>query len=307
MKVVAIVVSYNGLKWYQKCFDSLLNSSIAIDVVVVDNKSSDNTLDFIRNNYPQITLIESNINLGFGKANNIGFKYALEKNADFVFLLNQDAWVQINTIELLIKEMQESPEYGLISPIHLTGSEKKLDHNFSLLLSPTTCPDFLSDLVVQGKADNRIYPIAFVNAALWLLSRKCIETVGGFDPIFPHYGEDNNYIDRLEYHGFQRGIYPRVYGIHDRECRNSLLTKKQKSDRELVNYLISLTRLQSPYRILFLKSIFRVLVDMSRNLIQFSFSDSLINLKSLRSIICLTPKILKNRKLSKMGRCSFLK
>src|SRR5690606_31512456 len=59
----------------------------------------------------------------------------------------------------------------------------------------------------------------FVNAAGWLLSRNILENIGGFDPIFFHYGEDDNYCQRAQYHGFKIGIVPNAFLLHDREDR----------------------------------------------------------------------------------------
>ncbi len=295
------------MKWYKNCFDSLKYSSIPIETVVIDNKSTDDTIEYIKDNYPEIVLIENTENLGFGKANNIGLKYALEQNADYVFLINQDAWVYVDTIQKLVSKMQEFPKYGILSPIHLTGSERKLDYNFSMQIQPPFCPNLISDFIVNGKAEDKIYPIKFVNAALWLMSKRCINTIGGFDPIFPHYGEDNNYIDRLEYHGLERGIYPQTYGVHDRELRNNVQTTKQKKNFELISYLIILTRLQSSYKRLFFKSLLLISIDLYKNLLRLSFKNFVINTNSLFSMIQLTPHILKNRKMAKIKGTCFLR
>jgi GT2 family glycosyltransferase len=225
MKIIVIIVTYNGIKWYDKCFDSLRNSTIPLDTVVIDNASTDDTVNFIKENYPEIHLIESKENLGFGKANNLGFEYAIEKDADYVFLLNQDAWIMSDTIEKLCNQMEKNPEYGILSPIHLNGTEKELDYYFSNYINAEDCPDLISDFIAKGKAEDRIYPINFVNAALWLISRDCLNKIDGFCPLFPHYGEDNNYLHRLTYHKMKVGIYPHVFGVHD---RLNILTKTYK-------------------------------------------------------------------------------
>lgn len=71
-----------------------------------------------------------------------------------------------------------------------------------------------------NKLKNTIYPIHFINAAGWLLSKKCIETVGGFNPSFFHYGEDENYIQRIKYHNFSVGVLINSKIFHDREFRS---------------------------------------------------------------------------------------
>ena len=69
--VYAVIVTFNGIKWIDKCFLSLLNSSISIKIIVIDNGSSDMTSEYIKSNFPTIELIETGKNLGFGQANNI--------------------------------------------------------------------------------------------------------------------------------------------------------------------------------------------------------------------------------------------
>jgi len=307
MKVIAIVVTYNGMKWYQRCFDSLRLSSIPVDTIVIDNKSTDETRSFIKENYPEIYLVESEKNLGFGKANNIGFRYALEQDADYVFLLNQDAWVRPDTMERLIIQMQKNPVYGILSPIHLDGSETDLDFNFSYYVLPDRCPEVISDFVTKGGAEDKIYPIKFVNAALWLISRQCLDILGGFDPLFPHYGEDENYINRMEYHNIKMGLYPKVFGIHDRkrsEWRKP--TFSSKKNKELVTSLLGLTNIHESFFKSICRFIFSNISSVLKNMIRFSFNDMLINITTFYYILFLLPKISKNRRISKEKGQAFL-
>ena len=118
------------MKWYDKSFSSLLMSSVPVNVLVIDNASTDGTIDYIRKHFPNIHLIESKENLGFSKANNIGIKYAIEKNADYIFLLNQDAWVETDTIEKLLQTFLHNKMVGIASPIHLNGTYAGLDSGF---------------------------------------------------------------------------------------------------------------------------------------------------------------------------------
>lgn len=307
MKVVAIVVTYNGMKWYKECFDSLKQSSIPVETIVIDNKSTDATVAFIKENYPEIQLVESGENLGFGKANNIGFRYAIEQDADYVFLLNQDAWVESDTIERLIEKQKENPEYGLLSPIHLDGTKQNLDFNFSYYILPDRCPGLISDYVTKGEAQDCVYPLKFVNAALWLVSRHCIETIGGFNPLFPHYGEDENYIQRLEYHNIKIGLYPKVFGVHDRnrnEWRKPSFSGKKS--KELVVSLLGLMNIHESFTKAVLRFVFSNMFTSLKKVICFSFKDLLINIVVFYQIIYFLPRIYKNRILSKKKGPTFL-
>ena len=77
-KLFVIVVTYKGHQWYDRCFTSLRESELPIQTIVIDNASNDGTVEYIREHFPEIHLIESKENLGFGRANNIGMRYALD-------------------------------------------------------------------------------------------------------------------------------------------------------------------------------------------------------------------------------------
>ena len=205
--------------WIQKCFDSIINSTVHADIIAIDNGSTDGSIDFIQKNYPQVDFFASGENLGFGKANNIGLRKALDNGGDYFLLLNQDAWVDSNTIEKLVEQSKISPEYGIISPLHLNGSGDKLDFSVAEhYLKPSSCPDLYSHALLNKVRDG-IYDIEFINAAAWLLTKECLKRVGGFSPVFFHYGEDKNYCHRVVYKNLKIGIYPKVSICHDREER----------------------------------------------------------------------------------------
>ena len=218
MKIYAVVVLYNGEKWIDRCFGSLRASQSPLTVIAVDNASSDHGLERIRSDYPEVQIIQSAKNLGFGAANNIAMRKAYEEGADFFLLLNQDAWIEPSTVGSLVEVQARDEKYDLLSPMHLTGSGSNLEYGFSRFLKPSSCPNLISDLYFQ-RTEDRVYPISFAPAAAWLLTRRCVEIVGGFSPTFFHYGEDDNYTQRVHYHGLQMGVYPFAKIFHDTEFR----------------------------------------------------------------------------------------
>ena len=104
-KVYVIIVWYNGAKWVTRNIQSLLNSNIPVQIICIDNCSTDQTETLLKQ-FPRITYIKAPSNLGFGKANNIGIDLALKQQADYVFLLNQDTWIYPETIENLVNAVQ---------------------------------------------------------------------------------------------------------------------------------------------------------------------------------------------------------
>lgn len=212
MKVCTIIVSYNFEKWLHTCLLSLRNSSVKSTVLVIDNSSSDKTCDIISNEFPEVVLTQNKENLGFGRANNIGMRYALDNNFDYVFLLNQDAWIEPDTIEKLIEASIENPEFGIISPIHLNGSGNKLDFGFSDYTGLRSKGDMVN-------LPDKITSCNFINAAAWFIPIQVVKKAGGFAPIFTHYGEDVNFAQRVRNEQYKIGFVKNVFAYHDREFR----------------------------------------------------------------------------------------
>ncbi|MDN4012422.1 glycosyltransferase family 2 protein [Chryseobacterium gambrini] len=215
-EIYFIIVTYNAMKWAEKSFTSLRQSSVPVHCIVVDNGSTDGTQKYITSNFPEVELIQSEKNLGFGKANNIGIEKAYQKGADFFYLMNQDAWIFNDSVEKLLNVYNLHPdkkEIGILSPMHIDGTGNKLDifldkyiaHNFETRL--------ISDLYFQTLQP--FYEISFINAAHWFLPKETIEIIGGFNPYFFHYGEDLEYVNRILFHKKKTFLVPESKVIHD--------------------------------------------------------------------------------------------
>lgn len=223
-----IIVTYNAMTWLEQC----LKSCSGYNVIVVDNASEDETLPFISKNYPDVIQLPQKENLGFGKANNIGISYALKYfSAEYVFLLNQDAYLVDSVIEDLIETQKNHTNYGILSPIHITGDKKNLDKKFAEYLARNNNEGFNSNEILKNELKT-ICNVPFVNAAAWLISKDCLKTVGGFDPMFFLYGEDDNLCQRVLYHGYKIGAVSGTYIIHDRAQR-----KEEPLDYNSESYL----------------------------------------------------------------------
>ena len=241
MKILVIVVTYNGMKWIERCLDSVVKSNTAMDLFIVDNGSTDGTQEFITSNYKSIKFYQSPENLGFGKANNLGIKYAADNNYNYVYLLNQDAWLMPDTVDELLKAHAENPAYGILSPFQAEANMKNLDSNFlRFTCSYESNPHIISSLFFNNR--DRVYEVESVMAAHWMVSKECFCKVGGFSSTFKHYGEDDNYIHRAKYHNFKIGIVPSAVAIHDREHREYTKAKKI-----LMGYTKSLVCCSNPY------------------------------------------------------------
>lgn len=280
----AIIVTYNGKKWYDRCIGSLLNSSIFIKVIVIDNKSSDDSVSYIKQKWPKVTVIENAENVGFAAANNIGLKIALKNGGDYFFLLNQDAWVEHDTIETLLKCYSHFNEFGILSPLHLTGDGMHFDKNFLSYLNSGCGRQAIEDFYFS-RLEKKVYDVPFVNAAAWLISRKCLETVGCFDTnLFKHYGEDDNYCNRTLYHKFKIGICPTVKVYHDRVNRDKkyYVFDPNSSEKELF-VLYSNIRCNKYF---YIKHIFNLMINVlhSKNSVHIFLKELIFVIKNIKKI-----------------------
>jgi len=295
-KTYCIIVTYNAENWIEKCLNSVLQSTLTCTIVVVDNKSTDRTSEIIASQFPQVMFIQNNINAGFGKANNMAIQRAYDEGADFILLLNQDAWVEPETIGKLVEKIKQNPEYGILSPLQFYNSST-LDRKFNNYLKRRG-EEIIHHFSEEEK--EAIIPVRFVNAAIWLMSRKCVETIGLFAPIFDHYGEDQNYAHRCKFHGLKIGIYPKAIGYHERNqsppkekhttfkklivrdrhfCLSILLNLKHSFARQGIFLLINSIKE-------FFKSIFLLkFKTLPVILVRFSFITKVIQLNDQRKLI----------------------
>ena len=289
-KICTIIVSWNFEKWLKPCLNSLRNAALQSTVLVIDNHSTDKTCAIIKADYPEIILIENNENLGFGKANNIGLRYAVENNYDFVFLLNQDAWIETDTLDKLIDAAVKYPQLGIISPLHLNGSGKELDFGFSTY----------SGLKTKAEATNiseEIVTCKFINAAFWLLPVAVIKKIGGFAPIFPHYGEDVNYAQRVRFHQLKIGFVPDALAYHDRESRT--VGRKQFFYSEQIYFLTEAVNIHYPLWKAFGYSVVAAIKKSIAALFQGKLRDSLEYLKITGNVLGKTSAVRLTREETK--------
>lgn len=235
-EILVIIVTFNGMPWLERCIGSLLGQSESCDIFVVDNGSTDGTVEWLRKR--SIPVTANDTNLGFGAANNIGLLYALKEGYSYVYLLNQDAWLQDNdTLEKLVRGFEQAG-YGILSPVQNDGSGRKMDAQFA-----KRCKKYL-----RSHKGEEVVEVPFVMAAHWMISRGCLMAVGGFSPAFRLYGEDDNYIDRAHWMGYRCGVVAGARAIHDRAQR-----KESKEKRMFLKCNASTVHVSSPAKGLMLR------------------------------------------------------
>lgn len=209
-----LIVTYNAVSWLPLCCRREEDLPEGWRILVVDNASTDGTADVLARDYRHIRLIRGRENLGFGRANNLGLRHALDQGAEYVYLQNQDSAISIAGLAELARLSAKYPECGIISPVHCNHDGSALDYSFAAF-----CAAGALDCAVPGQRAPHGPELLFADwgiAAGWLLPRRTLLETGGFNPLFFHYGEDEDYINRLRFHGGKIGIAARVAMNHHR-------------------------------------------------------------------------------------------
>ena len=294
MKTLVIIVTFNGRNWLERCLGSVRASEVPADLYVWDNDSTDGSADYVQGHFPEAKLVRSADNLGFAEGNNMGFRYALKRGYDYVYLLNQDAWIEPSTLGTLIAAHQAHPDYAVLSPLQMTDGFRDYDRLFGRLL-PARWPvkpamtgtGQVMDSVMPGLTGHP-EPVTRVMAAHWLVSREALERVGLFSDLFPIYGNDDNWCDRARYHGYKVGIVPEARAVHDRAFREE--PKEKVIFRNY--YMGSLCRLCDINRPLWERFLFVCLFTLVKS-IKYG---SILPFKHFRSLCRMLPEVRKARR-----------
>ncbi len=275
-KIYTIIITYNGEKLIRRCLNSLKQSTISTDIIVIDNASGDRTTEIIEKEFPQVRLIKNKKNIGFGRANNIGLKIALEEKADYVVLLNQDTEILPDTLEEVIKIAKQNPEIGILSPLQLDKHHRpaRLVYHWFLKSNPA----FFDD-VISGNLKS-FYEVDFVSASFWLLPRRTLERVGGFNPVFFMYGEDTEYCLRTQGKGLKIATVISKYYIHYKEnfykknFWRRILEKRNFVIENISNFNYSfISNLKASLKYIY--------IEIVKNIAIFKFKEALIFLLTL--------------------------
>lgn len=126
MDVTVVIVSYNVADFLKDCLDSIKNETACrYEIFIIDNNSSDDSIQIVKKKFPEVKLIQNSANLGFARANNMGFKHAKGR---YIFMLNPDTVIFDKAIDKLVLFMDKHPEVGACGPKNL-NSDFTLQYN----------------------------------------------------------------------------------------------------------------------------------------------------------------------------------
>lgn len=196
-----VIVTYNAAGFIRPTLDSVLvQTTTPMNVFVIDNASTDDTTKIVAEYGSRVSVVCLPVNVGFGAANNVGIARALSAGAVFVMLLNQDAVLDKRAMDALLCAAGREPRYGLLGAFQLTYDGRGVDRAFTL-------PEGLIADYRIGKTKH-VYPTEFIPAVAVLLRADALFDVGGFDPLFFMYHEDQDLCRRLRMSGWCIGVVP---------------------------------------------------------------------------------------------------
>ena len=221
-----IIVNYNTKQLTLNCLESVYQSitDYQYEVILLDNASRDDIVDVVRNTYPQVRLIANTVNLGFSKANNQGMHIT---DGRYVLLLNSDTVVETDTLDIMLRFMDEHPTVGAsgCKVVLPDGSlDKACRRGFP---TPSATFFYVSKLSKffpknprinayhrEDLDPNEAYPIDCLVGAFMMVRREAIDQVGVLDERFFMYFEDTDWCYRLQEAGWINYYYPKTTILH---------------------------------------------------------------------------------------------
>lgn len=216
MKLSVVIVNYNGEKYLKDCINSINENCKLIDteIIVVDNDSSDESVNLIKKNYPEVILIESKENLGFARGNNLAVENSKGK---YILLLNNDT-ILLNNLSDSIDILEHDKEIGVLGVKMLDG---ELNYNKSVGIFPKLLNlMFFSRLFcnggefLKGNFSKELIEVDWIQGSFLLIDKSLYLNVGGLDADYFMYVEDVDFCKKIERLKKKRVYYTAQSYIH---------------------------------------------------------------------------------------------
>jgi GT2 family glycosyltransferase len=207
-----IIVNYNGRDHIGKCLDSLTETlPYDSEIILVDNHSDDDSANYIKTYYPNVTVVHNPENNGFGQGNNLGVSHS---RGEYLVFLNPDTCVSEGWLENMLEVLDSSPEIGMVTPKILLMDEPELintcgnDMHYTGL---TLCRG------ARARADqyNEQAEVSAVSGAAFIMRKSVFTEVGGFDPFMFMYMDDADLSLRVRQAGYKCVYTPKSIVHHD--------------------------------------------------------------------------------------------
>ena len=231
-KVTAIIVNWNDKDVIIECIKSLLDQNRnEIDIIISDNGSKDDSIEFIRKHFPSIKIIENRENLGFGSAVNRGLGLA---KGDYLLFLNSDLKLHSKCVGELAKVLESEPNVGGAIPKILHIDKQNTINSLGVLINYTgiAYPNYLGQ-----KDPGYQEPFESACGGIFMLRREVYETVGGFDEDLFLYHEDHDLSWRIRLAGWHLKVVPQAIMHHHYKFNKGIL-KYYSSEKNRLHILL---------------------------------------------------------------------
>lgn len=213
--VSVVILNYNGLEYLkgilQECLESVLKSNYPnLEVIFVDNGSTDGSADFVAKNYPKIKIIKNNRNLGFSEGFNMGIRASKGK---YIALLSNDMTVDPNWLNPIITLMEKDQKIGLAGFKRLVLGTKNFIDGIGGNLYLCGRARSIGREIDRGQYDRIIEDLDFIGGAM-VLRRETLKKTGLFDPYLFIFSEDIDLCYRIRKHGYKVIYVPQSIIYH---------------------------------------------------------------------------------------------
>lgn len=210
--VYTVILNWNGKADTLACLASLEKTTYSPHkVVVADNASSDGSVEAIRKQFPDVHVVETGANLGFSGGNNAGIQWALDHDADYCFVLNNDTLVEPNTIAQLVETAESDPKIGMVGPLILYFEPKDTIAALGGYIRWKWAEAIQGyNLEPKSAAPKEPFDTDFLTAAAVLVSRPAIAKAGLLPEEYFYGMEDAAWCEHIKRAGFKLVAEPRV-------------------------------------------------------------------------------------------------
>ena len=291
-KVTAIIVNWNDKDVIVECIQSILDQNRnKIDIIISDNGSKDDSVEFIRKRFPSIKIIENGKNLGFGSAINRGLGLA---KGDYLLFLNSDLKLHSKCVGELAKVLESDSNVGGTIPKILHIDQQNTINSLGVLINYTgiAYPNLLGQ-----KDPGYQEPFESACGGIFMLKREVYETVGGFDEDLFLYHEDHDLSWRIRLAGWHLKVIPQAIMYHHYKFNKGIL-KYYSSEKNRLHILLKNMEVKT----LALISPALIIVEFSQWFHAAINKWFLLKMKSYFEILILLPSILTKRKKQKYLR-----
>lgn len=261
-KVAVVILNFNGKKFLEKFLPSVTSHSKGHHIVLADNNSSDDSINFVKESYPEIQIVKNPVNTGFAQGYNDALRYV---NAEYYVLLNSDVEVSPGWIEYIITLMDANPQIAACQPKIMDYNNK---HKFEYAGASGGFIDKYGYPFCRGRVFNNleedkgqyndVAEIFWATGACMFVRAKAYWEVGGFDGDYFAHMEEIDLCWRLKNIGYKIYVHPSSIVYH--VGGGTLEVSPHKTYLNFRNNLITLTK-NYPGPFLFFKILFRLKLD----------------------------------------------